>query len=251
MAMVTELSELFPYFPMPNYPWARMMANAIHTMQREQEVYMEGVMRVVESEGDVEMESAEEDVVPAELLEEVEMEQRVEMPVETVIPQDIAPQSLENNSQCPRVIKTYSKKSAGTAVAGTKGSSSTVELPHPVKQKVILHVNTPVPPASPSSAGPPVPPSPSPSRGDHSSDGDYLEERPSHIWVNSSRSRRKLRMDRQRLDDGAVQVWPVHSVDIALVRVVNLSAYARGQAPRFTRGVGTRALDILYVSLSF
>ena len=61
--------------------------------------------------------------------------------------------------------------------------------------------------------------------GDHSSDGDYLEERPSHIWVNASRSRRKLRMDRQRLDDGAVRVRPMCSADTVLVRVVNLSAY--------------------------
>ena len=53
MAMVTELSEVFLYFPMPNYPWARMTANVIHTMRREREVYMEGVARVAESEGDV------------------------------------------------------------------------------------------------------------------------------------------------------------------------------------------------------
>ena len=85
--------------------------------------------------------------------------------------------------------------------------------------------------------------------GDHSSDGDYLEERPSHVWVNASRSRRKLRMDRQRLDDGAVRVRPVRAADTALVRVTNPSAYARGQAPRFTRGVGARASDILFVSL--
>ena len=56
-------------------------------------------------------------------------------------------------------------------------------------------------------------------------------------------------MDRQRLYNGVVRVRPVHSADIALVRVVNLSAYARGQAPRFTRGVENRASDILFVSL--
>ena len=57
-------------------------------------------------------------------------------------------------------------------------------------------------------------------------------------------------MDRQRLNDGAVRVRPVHSADTVLVRVVNLSAYARGQAPCFTQRVGARALDILFVSLS-
>ena len=56
-------------------------------------------------------------------------------------------------------------------------------------------------------------------------------------------------MDRQRLDDGAVRVRPVRAADTALVRVTNLSAYARGQAPRFTWGVGARASDILFVSL--
>ena len=135
-------------------------------------------------------------------------------------------------------------------VAGTKGSSSTVELPCPIKQKVILHVNTPVPQVSPSSGGPSVAPSLSPSGGDHSSDGDYLEEHPSHIWVNASRSRWKLHMDRQQLDDGAVRVRRVRSADTALVRVVNLSAYVQGQAPRFTWRVGARASDILFVSLS-
>ena len=63
MAMVSELSEVFPYFPMPNYPWARMTANVLHTMRREREVYMEGATRVAGSEEDVEMASAEEDMV--------------------------------------------------------------------------------------------------------------------------------------------------------------------------------------------
>ena len=249
MAMVAELSEVFPYFPMPNYPWACMTANVIHTMQREREVYMEGVTWVAESDGDVEMESLEEDMVSAEHCEEVEMGQRGDTLVETVVPPDVVPQLLGDNPQRPRIIKTYSKKSAGIAVAGTKDSSSTSEPTRPVKQKVILHVHSLVPLVSPSSAGPPVPPSPCPSEGDHSSDGDYLEEHPLHIWVNNSRSRWKLCMDRYRLDDGAVQVRPVCSADTALVRVVNLSAYARGQAPHFTRGVGARASDVLFVSL--
>ena len=64
MAMVGELREVFPYFPMPNYPWARMTANVLHTMRREREVYMEGVAQVAGSEEDVEMTSAGGDVVP-------------------------------------------------------------------------------------------------------------------------------------------------------------------------------------------
>ena len=149
MALVSELNKVFPYFPMPNYPWARMTANVIHTMQREREVYMEGVMRVVESDGDVEMESPEEDVVPAEHLEEVEMGQRGDTLAETVVLPDVVPQTLESNSPRPRVTKTYSKKSAGTAVAGTKDSSSTSEPTCPVKQKVVLHVHSPAPQTSP------------------------------------------------------------------------------------------------------
>ena len=117
MAMLTELNKVFPYFPMPNYPWAHMTANVIHTMRRERDIYMEGVTRVVESEGGVEIESVEEDMVPVELPEEARTEQRGDVPAETVLPQGIAPPSLEVNSQHPRVIKTYSKKSAGTAVA--------------------------------------------------------------------------------------------------------------------------------------
>ena len=169
--------------------------------------------------------------------------------MERVVLQDVVPQLLGGGPTRPRVTKTYLKKSTGTLEAGTKGPPVTAELPHPTKHKVTLHVTAPVSSDSPSSAGPPVPPSPSPSLGDHSSDGDYLEEHPSHIWVNASRSRWKLRMDRQCLDDGAVRVWPVRAADTALVRVTNLSAYARGQAPRFTWGVGARASDILFVSL--
>ena len=246
MAMEAELREVFPYFPMPNYPWARMTANFIHTMRREREVYMEGAARVAEGDGDVEMESPDEVVVPEERSEEVEMGQRDEVFAETVVPSEVLPQALEGVPRRPRVTKTYSKKTTGTTTAETKDLPS-AELTRP--QKVILHVRSPVPPASPSSAGPPVPPSPSPSGGDHSSDRDYLEEHPSHIWVNASRSRRKLRIDRYRLDDGAVRVRPVRAADTALARVVNLNAYARGQAPRFTRGIGVRASDILFVSL--
>ena len=74
MAMVAELREVFPYFPIPNYPWARMTANVLHTMQREREVYMEGATRVAGSEEDVEMASAGEDMVPAEPVEEIAVE---------------------------------------------------------------------------------------------------------------------------------------------------------------------------------
>ena len=43
-------------------------------------------LQVVESEGDVEMESVEEDVVPVELPEEAGTEQRSDVPAETVLP---------------------------------------------------------------------------------------------------------------------------------------------------------------------
>ena len=66
MAMEAELREVFPYFPMPNYPWARMTSNILHTMRREREVYMEGAARVAEGDGDVEMERPDEVVVPVE-----------------------------------------------------------------------------------------------------------------------------------------------------------------------------------------
>ena len=212
---------------------------------------MEGVAQVAGSEEDIEMTSEGEDVVPAESVENVAVEPRVEAPAERALPQEVMVQPSGDVPSRPRVLKTYSKKSTGTVEAGTKGPSGTAELPRPAIPKVTLRVTAPALSDSPSSAGPPVPPSPSPSMGDHSSDGDYLEERPSHIWVNASRSRRKLRMDRQRLDDGAVRVRPVRAADTALVRVTNLSAYARGQAPRFTWGVGVgaRASDILFVSV--
>ena len=57
-------------------------------------------------------------------------------------------------------------------------------------------------------------------------------------------------MDRQHLDDRAVRVKPVCSTDTALVRVVDLGAYVRGQAPLFTQGLGSRASDILFVRTS-
>ena len=97
MAMVAELNEVFLYFPMPNYPWARMTANVIHTMWREREVYMEGVTQIAGYEGDVEMEVVEQDAVPIGHLEEVEMEQPGDTPAETVGPQDIVPQPLESH----------------------------------------------------------------------------------------------------------------------------------------------------------
>ena len=116
---------------------------------------MEGVARAAESDGDVEMESSEELMVPEGRSEDVEMGQRDEVLAETVVPSEVLPQALEGVPRRPRVTKTYSKKTTGTTTAETKGLPSS-ELTHP--QKVILHVRSPVPPASPSSAGPPVPP---------------------------------------------------------------------------------------------
>ena len=69
MVMVAELREVFPYFPMPNYPWAHMTANVLHTMRREREVYMEGATRKAGVEEDVDMESAGEGMVPIESLD--------------------------------------------------------------------------------------------------------------------------------------------------------------------------------------
>ena len=56
-------------------------------------------------------------------------------------------------------------------------------------------------------------------------------------------------MDRQHLDNGAIQVKPVHLADTVLVQVVNLSAYVQGQAPHFTWDLGDRASDVLFVRL--
>ena len=162
MAMVSELNKVFPYFPLPNYTWARMTGNVIHTMRREREIYMEGVTQAAGSDGDVEMESPEEIMVPEGRSEDVEMGQRDEVLAETVVPSEVLPQALEGVPRRPRVTKTYSKKTTGTTTAGTKDFPSS-ELARP--QKVILHVRSPVFSASPSSAGPPVPPSPSPLGG--------------------------------------------------------------------------------------
>ena len=189
----------------------------------------------------------EDDTVPTDLPAIAETEQVEVMPVESTLQQDLVPEPVQTDRLRLRIIKMYSRRAAGTVVSDTK-ELPTADRPCSMVQKVILHINDPRPPVSPSAAEPPVPPSPTPSGGDHSLDGDYLEECPTHIWVNSSRSHRKLRMDRQHLDDGAVRVRPVCSADTALVRVVNLSAHARGQAPRFTRDTGNRALDILFVS---
>ena len=206
MTMLTELDEVFPYFPVPNYPWAHMMGNVICTMQRERNIYMEGIACVSEDKGDIEMDSVhEEDAVPASLPVVAETKQTEGMPVETVLQQDAAPDPLERSPPRPCIIRTYSRKAVGTARSDTKGSAITGQ-PRPAVQKVILRVNDPAPPVSPSSVGPPVPPLPSPSGGDHSLDRDYLEEHPLHIWVNLSRSHQKLHMDRQHLDDQAVRV---------------------------------------------
>ena len=130
MAMVGELREVFPYFPMPNYPWARMTANVLHTMRREREVYMECATRVAGSEEDVEMASAREDMIPTEPVEEIAVDPRVETPVERMVPQDVVPQSSGGGPTRPCVTKTYLKKSAGTVGAETKGPSVTAELCH-------------------------------------------------------------------------------------------------------------------------
>ena len=94
MAMEAELREVFPYFPMPNYPWARMTANVLHTMRREREIYMEGVAWAAESDGDVEMESPEEIMVPEGRSEDVDMGQRDEVLAETVVPSEVLPQGF-------------------------------------------------------------------------------------------------------------------------------------------------------------
>ena len=114
MAMVSELNEVFPYFPLPNYPRARMTGNVIYTMRREREIYMEGVTQVAGSDGDVEMESPEEVAVPEEHSEEVEVGQRGGVSAETVVPPEALPQALEDVPRHPRVTKTYSRKTTGT-----------------------------------------------------------------------------------------------------------------------------------------
>ena len=129
MAMLTELDKVFPYFPMPNYPWAHMTGNVICTMRRERSTYMEGIAGASEDEGDIEMGSVHEDgAVPAGLPVVAGTKQMETMPVATVSQQDAAPEPLERSPPHPHIIRTYSRKAAGTTVSDTMESSSTGQL---------------------------------------------------------------------------------------------------------------------------
>ena len=92
MAMLSELNNVFPYFPSPNYPWLHMTSSVIHAMQRERDVYMEGITGVSEPEGDVEMLSGNEGVVDEEnKVAEVSVavpEPSVDVSAGTVLPLD-------------------------------------------------------------------------------------------------------------------------------------------------------------------
>ena len=234
MAMLYELDNAFPYLPLPNYLWVHTTGSVLRVMRREREVYMQGIEEA--SVEDVDMEDVSEGVVPEGLAGDHTLE--------TQLPSvEVLSEVVRSERVSPKVTRTYSKKSSKEVALGVGGV--TVSPSTPRQRKVILTVSEPV--VSHCSVSPPVPTSPLPSGGDHSSDEDYLEERPLQIWVNATRSRRRLRLDRQRLDDGAVRERPICPADTVLTRVVNLSAYARGQAPRITWGVGARATNILFV----
>ena len=233
--MLHELDDAFPYLPLPNYLWVHTTGSVLRVMRREREVYMRGIEGAPVE--DIEMEDVSEGVVPEGLTGD--------HPSETQLPSVEVLSEVVRSERVPRkVTRTYSKKSLKEVASG--GGDVTVSLSTPKQRKVILTVSEPV--VSHRSVSPPVPPLPLPLGGDHSSDEDYLEERPLQIWVNATRLRRKLRLDHQRLDNGAVWERPIRPADTALTRVVNLSAYVRGQAPRITWGVGARATDILFVS---
>ena len=209
---------------------------------------MEGIRGSPSGGEDFGMEVSKVEVAPEGVVRKATSTVEVKPTSETVLPPVVESSGpVAESRRPPRVIRTYSKKPAGVMTSETKelGTVPTVVAP---QRRVFLKVSEPAPPHPPSSLS--VLSSPLPSGGDHSSDEDYLEERPLQIWVNATRSRRKLRLDRQRLDDGALRERPVRPADTALGRVVNLMAYARGQAPRFTRGLGSQASDILFVSQS-
>ena len=247
LAMLHELDDAFPYLPLPNYLWVHTTASVLWVMRREREVYMQGIESAPLEDEDIDMGViSEEEAVPERLIGGQVPEQRGFVPLETELPLVEAPsESVRNERVPPKVTRTYSKKSSAVVASGTV--DSTVSPTTPKQRRVILTVSEPILPQR--SASLVMPPSPLPSGGDNSLDKDYLGEWPLQIWVNATCLCRRLHLDRQRLDDGAVRERPVHPADTALVRVVNLHACARGQAPRITWGVGVRASDILFVSV--
>ena len=189
---------------------------------------------------------SKEEVVPERSIGGQVPEQKGFVSSETKLPLVETPSETVRSKRIPpKVTRTYSKNSLTVAALGTVDLTASHTTPK--QRRVVLTVSEPVVPQC--SASLVIPPSPLPLGGDHSLDKDYLDKRPLQIWVNAVCSRRRLRLDCQRLDDGAVRERPVRPADTALVRVVNLDAYARGQAPRITWGVGVRASVILFVSV--
>ena len=208
LVMLLELDEAFPYLPLPNYLWVRTTGSVLRVMQREREVYMEGIKGAPSGGEDFEMrEASEAEVVPRGGVRDKGLAPEVKKSSEVLIPPIVeSSEPVVEGRKPPRVVRTYSKKSVGAAVAGTKELVSAPAVVSP-QREVFLKVSEPTVTRSPSP--PSVPASPLPSGGDHSLDEDYLEEHPLQIWVNATRSRKRLRLDHQRLDDGVLQEQPV------------------------------------------
>ena len=189
---------------------------------------------------------SEEGAVPERSIGGQVLERKGLVSLETQLPLVKTPsETVRSERVPPKVTRTYSKKSSTVAALGTVDLAASPTTPR--QRRVVLTVSEPV--LHYCSVSPIIPPSPLPLGGDHSLEEDYLDKRPLQIWVNATCLRRRLRLDCQRLEDRAVRERPVCPADTALVRVVNLNAYAQGQAPRITQGVGVRASDILFVSV--
>ena len=77
MAMLIELDDVFPYFPLPNYLWVHTTGSVLWVMHREREVYMEGIESVPLDKENIEMgDVLEDEVVPEEVMNTVEPERR-------------------------------------------------------------------------------------------------------------------------------------------------------------------------------
>ena len=144
---------------------------------------------------------SEEEVIPGRSADVQIPERRGPVSSETWLPLvEMPSKTVRSKRVPPKVTRTYSKKSSREVASGVVDLAASPTTPR--QWRVVLTVSKPVLSHRPTS--PPVPPSPLPSGGDHSSDKDYLEEWPLQIQVNVTCLHRRLRLDRQRLDNGAV-----------------------------------------------
>ena len=189
LAMLHELEEAFPYLPLPNYLWVHTTVSVLRVMCWEREVYMRDIESAPLEDEDIDMGVVSDGEAVSERLTGGHVpEQQSFASLEIEPPLVEAPsESVRSERAPPKVIRTYSKKAPTLFTSGIV--ESTVSPASPKQRKVILTVSEPVLPPRPTS--PVMPPSPSPLGGDHSSDKDYLDERPLQIWVNATRSRQR------------------------------------------------------------